>query len=357
MARITRRSIRIVGIGARTPVGLSAPAAAAAVRAGVASMADHPFMIDKAGAPMVVCMDPALSAELGVADRILELALSSAREALAPVLERVRKLPRIRIILALPEDRPRKPDGLVNTFAERFISALGTDIPVHELTYHSLGHAGGLYCMEEALSFINGGQGDLCLVGGVDSYFDAETLEWLDNLDQLHSESTIWGFCPSEGAGFCLLASSEFASAHGLSAPIEVLAAASATEPNRINTETVCIGEGLSEAFKKTLVSLPLSQQINHTICDMTGEPYRGNEYGFAMLRSARKFADEADFHTPADCWGDMGAASGPLFAMLATLAAKKGYNPGPFTFLWASSPGGLRSAALLQATAPHRRS
>jgi 3-oxoacyl-[acyl-carrier-protein] synthase-1 len=350
MASITRPSIRIIGIGARTPVGLSAPAAAAAVRAGVAVMADHPFMIDKAGAPMVVCIDPALPVELGLADRILELAISSAREALKPVLERVRKLPRIRIILALPEDRPGKPDRLANTFTERFISALGIDIPVLDLTCHSLGHAGGLYCMEQALSFINGGQVELCLVGGVDSYLDPEALEWLDETDQLHSESTTWGFCPSEGAAFCLLASREFADAPGPSTSVELLAAASATEPNRIHTETICIGEGLSEAFTKALTSLPLNQQVNHTICDMTGEPYRGNEYGFAMLRSARKFADDADFQTPVDCWGNVGAASGPLFTMLATSAAKKRYSPGPLTLLWASSEGGLRAAALLEA-------
>src|SRR5262249_36403739 len=127
-------------------------------------------------------------------------------------------------------------------------------------------------------------------------------------------------------------------------------------EPNRIKTETVCIGEGLSQAFKKTLTFLPNGSRVNHTICDMNGEPYRGNEYGFAVLRSPGKFADDADFQTPADCWGDVGAASGPLFAILAAFASQKQYSPGPLTFLWASSEGGLRASALLQSSAPARR-
>ena len=116
----------------------------------------------------------------------------------------------------------------------------------------------------------------LCLVGGVESYLEAETLEWLDSKDLLHSKSTIWGICPGEGAGFCLLASQELADRLDLSASVKLLSAASAMEANRINTDTVCIGEGLSEAFRKTLAGLPSENaQVSHTICDM-------NEYHHA---------------------------------------------------------------------------
>ncbi len=357
MATASHHGICLVGTGARTPIGLNAPSAAAAARAGVAAMAEHPFMIDKMGAPMVVCADPALPAEPATAHRFVELALAPARESLSPLLDKARSSLRIRIFLALPEERPGRPDGLENTFADQFASALGQEIKIEELTCRSLGHAGGLFCMEQALSSIASGRSQICLVGGVDSYLTADTLEWLDGQDQLHSETTIWGICPGEAAGFCLLASPEIADGLGLAAPVELLSAASATEANRIKTDTVCIGEGLSEAFKKTLSMLPSDGCVNHTICDMTGDPYRGNEYGFAVLRSPGKFADDSSFETPADCWGDVGAASGPLFAVLAAFGAKKAYSPGPFTFLWASSEGGLRAGALLQATAPDRRS
>ena len=210
--------------------------------------------------------------------------------------------------------------------------------------------------MENAVSLIESGKSQLCLVGGVESYLYPETLEWLDSLEQLHSHSTIWGFCPGEAAGFCLFASQELASRLDLPAPVQILSAASAIEKNRIKTETVCIGEGLSEAFKKTLASLPKDTFVDHTICDMNGEPYRGDEYGFAVLRSRGKFRDEADFQTPADCWGDVGAASGPLFTVLAAFAVEKGYSAGPLTLLWGSSEGGLRAAALLRAQAGMNR-
>ena len=120
----------------------------------------------------------------------------------------------------------------------------------------------------------------------------------------------------------------------GLFAPVELLAASSSIEPNPIKTDTICLGEGLSEAFANTLAILPSEDRVDNTICDMNGEPYRGNEYGFAVLRSPGKFGDDSDFQTPADCWGDVGAASGPLFVALGSFAARKGYSAGPFTLV-----------------------
>jgi 3-oxoacyl-[acyl-carrier-protein] synthase I len=253
-------------------------------------------------------------------------------------------------LIVLPEKRPGIPDNFRTEFARRFATALSTDINIQELQCYQAGHAGGFYCMEQALTMLRSGHSQFCLVGGIESYLEPETLEWLDDQDQLHSETTIWGFCPGEGAGFCLLSTAQVATSYCLPALIELLSAASATEPCPMKTETVCIGQGLSEAFKRSLAHLPPDSKVNHTICDMNGEPYRGNEYGFSVLRSPGKFADDEDFMTPADCWGDVGAASGLLFAILATFAAQKQYSPGPNVLIWASSEGGLRGTALLQA-------
>jgi 3-oxoacyl-[acyl-carrier-protein] synthase I len=341
--------VYVVGTGASTAVGLSAPATAAAVRAGIAGMARHPFLIDKVAAPMLVCANPSLSIQLSAMDRMLQLAVGPAMEALRPVLESARTPPTVSVLVALPEERPGTPPHFKSSFAGRFSAALAGSIKVQDLICHSFGHAGGLLCMEQALSLLRSGKSRMCLVGGIDSYLAPETLEWLDGLEQLHSETTIWGFCPGEAGGFCLLTTRDVASALNLESEVELVAAASASEPNPIKTDTVCIGQGLSEAFARSLAHVPADDRVTHTICDMNGEPYRANEYGFAVLRSPGKFGDDADFQTPADCWGDVGAASGPLFATLATIAAHKGYAPGPLTFLWASSEHGLRASALLR--------
>jgi 3-oxoacyl-[acyl-carrier-protein] synthase-1 len=84
-------------------------------------------------------------------------------------------------------------------------------------------------------------------------------------------------------------------------------------------------------------------------ICDQNGEAYRADELAFMLVRLSERFTDGSDFEAPADCWGDVGAASGPLFVVLAAAAAERGYARGPHYVLWTSSESGERGAALLQ--------
>jgi 3-oxoacyl-[acyl-carrier-protein] synthase-1 len=85
----------------------------------------------------------------------------------------------------------------------------------------------------------------------------------------------------------------------------------------------------------------------------MNGEAYRADEYGFTIVRTSQHFASAGDFLAPADCWGDVGAATGPLLLALAVIAARKSYAPGPHALLWTSSEGGERSAALIRLDCP----
>jgi len=85
--------------------------------------------------------------------------------------------------------------------------------------------------------------------------------------------------------------------------------------------------------------------------CDMNGEPYRADEYGFACLRTGEAFASASEFVAPADCLGDVSAASVPLGIMLSSIAVRKRYARGPYALVWASSEGGDRGAALLDGT------
>ena len=134
-----------------------------------------------------------------------------------------------------------------------------------------------------------------------------------------------------------------------MAAQAHVLAACTGREANLIKTSDVCIGAGLVEVVGEALKShLPHTETIDTVICDINGERYRSEEWGFVCLRLGQHFADPTLYLSPSNIWGDMGAASGPLFAMLACQAAMRGYAAGPRTFLWASSEGGLRAAALL---------
>src|SRR5581483_8957532 len=135
-----------------------------------------------------------------------------------------------------------------------------------------------------------------------------------------------------------------------------VLSVTVGRETKLIKTSEICLGEGLTSTVREAVKDLrSRGQSINAVICDMNSERYRGEEWGFVCLRLPGCFDDPTGYLSPADCWGDVGAASGPLFLVLVCQAAARGYVKGPRTLLWASSESGLRGAAVIgsEATGP----
>jgi 3-oxoacyl-[acyl-carrier-protein] synthase-1 len=340
--------IVVIGLGACTAVGNDVVSTAAAIRAGISNAAEHPSMTDEEDEPMIVSAAPFLDPELSGAERLLALAVPAAREAMAPLLPLKSLLP-VTVVVGLAEPRPGLPEQLDGKIRDALGAALQEHCRVTAIRAAATGHAGGLLAIRHAAELVASGKAAWCLAGGVDSWLEPATLEWLDETERLHSETTRWGFCPGEAAGFCLIGSASEAARLGLAPGASVLSTGSATEANRIMTDTVCIGEGLTAACREALAGLPPETTVDHAISDLNGEPYRGDEYGFMMTRLGRRFGEEAGFETPAQSWGDVGAASGPLFLMLASIAARKGYSPGPLTLLYAGSDSGRRAAALIR--------
>jgi 3-oxoacyl-[acyl-carrier-protein] synthase-1 len=347
---ITDEAIYIVGAGAQTPVGRSVLAAAAAVRCGISAYAEHPFMIDKNGEPMVVAMADWLEETLPLEDRIATLATDAVREALHPLGTQLTTLCRnmsVHFALAaenLPD--PAQRDRVLG----RLLAASGLPAGLKAGTIAS-GHAGGFLALENAVRDLRDGRTGLCLVGGADSWLDPERLEAVDFAGRLHSVNNSWGFTPGEGAGCCLLTTGAFARASGLVPLAELMAVATAEETKLMGTKTVCLGEGLTAAFQGVLpASRDLGRTVDHCYCDFNGETYRAEEYGFAICRTRDGFDDPGSFTAAAECWGDVGAASGPLALALPLAAWARDYAKGAVNLAWSSSATGpLRGAALLK--------
>lgn len=340
--------IAILGVGARTPLGYDRESSAAAVRAGISVIEEHPFMIDRFGMPMKVTRDAALPPDLFGPDRLLALAEPAARAGLAP-LAGVEGAGPVAVVFSTGEARPGQEAGTDAELAGRLRGALQGAARLDPVGHSMSGHAGGILAFEAARRLLAEGRAEFVLAGGVDSYLCPDTLEWLDETEQLHSDENIYGFCPGEAAGFVLLARAEAARRLGLAPALWLLSAGTAREDNLIKTDDICLGEGLAAAFTAAATPLQEGEAVDRILCDMNGERYRGNEYGFAALRVPGLFRDAADFEAPADCWGDVGAASAPLHAALVAEAGARGYAPGPLSLLWAGSEAGLRGAAILR--------
>jgi 3-oxoacyl-[acyl-carrier-protein] synthase I len=344
-------SVNIVATGARTPLGQQAAPSAAAMRAGISAMREHPFMIDRAGDPMPGALDHWLDPVMMGPDRLLALAETALCEACTPLSAASAPRLRLPVYLGLPELRP----GFTKQDAEAVQSGLarfdGLPIEILEVNVSTEGHAAGLLALATATEQIQTGVLEACLVGGVDSYFHPDTMEWLDENRQLAGAVSRSGFVPGEGAGFCLLMSERAHTGMGLGSLARLLTVAIGRESNLIKTSDICLGAGLTAVVQSVVGSLSsTSETINAVICDINGERYRGEEWGFVCLRLSQYFVDPTAYDSPADCWGDMGAASAPLFAMLACQASARGYSKGPRTLLWAGSEGGLRGAAVIEA-------
>ncbi len=346
----------IVALGACTPLGYTAESAAAAVRGRISQVSGHPFMVDAAGDPITGAFNPKLPADIPAPERMQRMAKWALQDALRRIdLSSCSPLP---VLLALPETRP----GFSDEHAQNITQSLGDvvmsdsrngrDIELR-LELAARGHAGTLRAIHMSIERMARGEFEACAVCGTDSYFDADTIDWLSEHRRLVGVDIRNGFAIGEAAGAILLVSDRLRNRLG------VPSCGKAHRPG-ISVEQVCIqdnedslGIGLSDAVGEAVGSagaalrLP-EQAIDIAYCDVNGERYRSEEWGFAVLRNPHAFKDSA-YITATESWGDVGAASGVLNCILASRAWSRGYAQGPRAMIWGSSEAGERAALVLE--------
>lgn len=348
---MTDTGLPILGLGACTPIGRNVWASAAAARAGVCGFSEHPFMIDTAGEPMRVARASWLDIGLDSATRLAALLLPAIEEALAPLAEIDGNVPlRLGLALALPPARPGRPEALAVDVLAHIRERMGDRFA--RIARFEAGHAAGHMAMAAVEAGCSRGAVDACVVAGADSYLAPETLDWVEACDQLHGGGPLnnaWGFIPGEASGAVLIGASGLAQRCGIAPLGELVSVGIGMETQRIKSDGVCIGRGLTQAFNSALQGLQTGEQVHNVFCDLNGEPYRADEFGFAALRTGEHFRAASEFVAPADCWGDVGAASAPLHMALAMIAHRKHYARGPLSMAWGSSESGERGAVLVR--------
>jgi 3-oxoacyl-[acyl-carrier-protein] synthase-1 len=329
----------VIGCGAQTPIGRSAPASMAAARAGIGRLREHPFIFNRDFEPVVMSRASWLNDDLFAPQRLLALAGDSLRETLAAAQSRVAlRGARTCLFLAVPPDsRPGIDAAILRDLAAQATSmAAEVAGPVTAELIPGL-HAAGLQALERASLGLSRGALDFAIVGGVDSYIAPETIRWLEAEGRLHGVGTTWGFAPGEAAGF--LALIRRADARSIAGPMAQLGLARTTlEPSPMGSGRVCTGEGLTRAVAAALSDLPDGVLVDAMFCDLNGEPERADELGFTLARLSRRFRRPGDFFAPADRWGDVGAASAILLIIAAVAAWQRGYARGTNALVWSSS-------------------
>lgn len=339
-----------------TAVGLSASETAASVRAATmrfneSSIRDHrfePFTLAEVVEEGLPDVEDSVAAETGLTSRemrMLRLAAPALSECLAP-LKSSRQVPGL--MLSLPEigtTLPLDPARFLGLLERQTKAAF--EIPRSDASH--IGRAGGLMAVGRAIDFIRSGQVSVMIAGGVDTYRDLYVLGTLDMEKRVKSDVHLDGFIPGEGAGFLLLASETGAKRARVEPLARLSAVVTGFEAGHLYSDEVYRGDGLAATFELLVQSGAVESPIREVYSSMNGENHWAKEWGVAFLRNRSAFDEEHGMHHPADCFGDTGAACGPLMVGLAAQGIARGYRESP-ALVYCSSDRGERAAVSVSA-------
>lgn len=336
-------SVDIVAVAARTPVGLRAETTAAAIRAGISRIREHPSLMNAAGAALMCARDGLLPETLMGASRISEIAAATLGELRSKLSSRLMGRGAVPLFLALPAARPGFGDREVATVRR----SLGAHDGAFELRTTAQGHAGALVALDSAMQQITSKNAELAVVGGVDSYLDADTLDWLEADRRLMRDDIRGGFPPGEGAAFIALVRSGRREPN-LPSLARLCAVAHATEsaPEYSDEQQ---GSALTDVYLRLGACLPLGARFDDVFIDINDERSKTTDYAFALLRCGQFFRDGSEYVTSVRSVGDLGAASAILHCILATCSFTRGYARGTHALVSSASWNGLRAGALLR--------
>lgn len=341
----------IVALGATTAVGLTAATAAAAIRAGIGRIQLYPHMVDRHGEPMSVAPHPRLDPNDASSIRLEHLLASSLDQVLAYLEPLVSAGSRIPLVLGLPAARPGMTEadiqrGLLDPLAR---PRQGRSLSLHLwATVEGRGCA-GLEALRQGFDLIRRRELRLCVVATADTLVARSTLQWLDDDARLLGKRNPWGMVPGEAGVAVLLVDPS----HGRGLPGDdrgsLEACASAREPAPRGSGEVCVGLGLTAALEGALGSCSSGEKVTDLYCDMDGDRYHADEFGFTCARLSPRFVDITSFVSPVEAIGVVGGATGLFGVVLAVRASARRHARGPLAMVFSSSDSRERAAALLR--------
>jgi|SRR2546429_2970341 len=333
-----------------TPVGGTALQTVNSIRAGISRYAERPLDDSENHAIVMALLPddwlPALSYQLEDFGALTEREKRMLRLAGPALREAVKELPSTHA-LALDLALPETPERVAPPAGDSFLRALsiqsGVDLDIRASRVFLGGRAAGLQALGAAMARA---RDTFTLVGGVDSYLDPEVLTVLEMEGRLLKEDAMDAFAPGEGAGFLLLGSA--AKNDGPLVAAVVHEPGFGREPGHRDSDEPYRGDGLAAAIAAALGN-GAARPIETVVCSLNGENLGAKEWGVSLLRNRRFFQEDVRIWHPADCFGDTGAAMGPLLLGFAALGLKQGHVKEP-CIVWCSSDGELRGAVCVSA-------
>lgn len=230
--------------------------------------------------------------------------------------------------------------------AREALQKFAPDANPDNMSFFLTGGVAFLDAMESACRAIENGQYRTCIVVAADSYLDPHTLAWLDGRMRLKSQRNRDGFIPGEAAVAVRIESGAAARANGSTVLARIESIGRGFEPRSIKSGEPSTAVGLTQAIAQAVGAEPV--EIDWVACDLNGESYRAQEWGNTLVRHTPVLLNLKHVWHPADCAGDVGAASAGLLTVIATRALQRGYAPAERCLIWSSANDGQRAAMII---------
>ena len=194
-------------------------------------------------------------------------------------------------------------------------------------------------------------QGDVkrCIIGGVDSYVDTPMLDALSTLGLLKSPAQQQGMMPGEAGAFILM--EQIGSTTNSTS--SVLATVNSVVVEADDHSAFSASPGNSPALVKAIQSAIdrsglAAEEYGLVIGGMNGTDIAATEWGMAALRLGRVLMNTRQW-SPAEMFGDIGAALGFASLCLTAQAFTRRYANTDNVLIWLAAASGKKTAVCVQ--------
>ena len=346
----------ITGLGAFTPVGNDAVQTAAAVRAGISRLAGWLPGGSAGGEPRITAAAlPENYGDLPWTEKFEDLLMRPMYEALwdaglyGLVEYRARSRGLLGLYLATPSpSRAGVTDSAYRDFASQAQSLSSIQGRVDYVELVAREHTAGLAALDLAVAHLKAEKVDVAVVAAVDSQLHGPHLARLGHRGFLKLPGVPQGLLPGEAAAVLVLERSRDARARRAPARARIGLITLGVESTPLGQDYPIRGEAAAHVITAALAADGHPEQIQRVITDMSGERWRAIEWAIVETRCLGALAPGWELWHPADCFGDLGAATSVVHATIIARALARGYAGSGGVLLFAASHAGERAAATL---------
>lgn len=280
--------------------------------------------------------------------RMLKMATNALKEALSVLKNHTSKPLDIPFFMGLPSDRPGLSETLKRLLGDNMSDICNSQNISSRIEFIESGHSSGIVAMASAIKQFEDEETELAIIGGVESYLDIETIVWLKEKKLLKSIIRP-GMVPGEAAGFCILATDKALQQYDLTPLVKIKSCGIAEEENDYDSKKESSGSALTAAITEAAFPVIGESKIHQLYSTLNGVPYYADEFAQAVLSVGKLFENLGTMQMFTKNWGDIGAATVPVYLSMITFHRTIKEAEGPYTLLFANSFGKQRSAILLE--------